>query len=217
LKAHALLNTQWRSRLATRDIREHLHDGSSDELERYERRLARVTIGTPPRLSGPIELSGYDTAWAQAYAHEAARIRDALRERALRVEHVGSTSVPGLPSKPIIDIVLEVSDSSAETAYCPDLDAAGYVLRIREPDWFEHRLFEGQLGAVNLHVFSSLCPETERMVRFRDWLRSNPADRDRYANAKRELASRRWTYVQQYADAKSAAIGSIMTRARGTR
>jgi GrpB-like predicted nucleotidyltransferase (UPF0157 family) len=66
---------------------------------------------------------------------------------------------------------------------------------------------------VNLHVFTAGCPETERMLRFRDWLRATPGDRDLYARAKRELASRDWTYTQQYADAKTAVVAAIMARA----
>jgi GrpB-like predicted nucleotidyltransferase (UPF0157 family) len=89
----------------------------------------------------------------------------ALGERAVRLEHVGSTSVPGLAAKPIIDIVLEVANSADEATYAQDLEAAGYLLRIREPDWFEHRLFRGFGPRVNLHVFSAGCSETDRMVR----------------------------------------------------
>lgn len=87
------------------------------------------------------------------------------------------------------------------------------MLRIREPDWFEHRLFRTAGQEVNLHVFSAGCLETERMVRFRDWLRSDPADRDLYARTKRELAARPWKYVQQYADAKTGVVEQIMARA----
>jgi hypothetical protein len=97
--------------------------------------------------------------------------------------------------------------------YVPDLEAAGYALRIREPDWFEHRMLRGPSHSVNLHVFSAGCPETDRMVRFRDHLRSSAADRDLYARTKRELAARKWKYGQQYADAKTAVINEIMARA----
>jgi GrpB-like predicted nucleotidyltransferase (UPF0157 family) len=127
---------------------------------------------------------------------------------------VGSTSVPGLPAKPIIDIVLEVLDSSDEPSYVSDLEAAGYVLRIREADWFEHRMFRDLDLGMNLHVFSAGCSETGRMVRFGDWLNADASDRDLYARAKRELASREWSYVQQYADAKTDVIASIMARAQ---
>jgi GrpB-like predicted nucleotidyltransferase (UPF0157 family) len=133
-------------------------------------------IGGARRLSGPIDLRGYDPCWPDRYAEHASRIRVALRERAVRIERVGSTSVPGLVAKPIIDIVLEVPDSADEAAYVGDLEAAGYVLRIREPDWFEHRLFNTAGQDVNLHVFSVSCSETERMVRFRDRLRANIPD-----------------------------------------
>jgi GrpB-like predicted nucleotidyltransferase (UPF0157 family) len=132
----------------------------------------------------------------------------------VRLEHAGSTSVPDLPAKPIIDIVLEVADSSDEPAYLPDLKAAGYVLVIREPQWFQHRVFKGPDTNINLHVFTAGSGEVDRMVRFRDWLRANAADRKRYARAKRELAARDWKYVQQYADAKTDVIQQIMGRAQ---
>ena len=125
---------------------------------------------------------------------------------------MGSTSVPGLAAKPIIDIVLEVPDTTDEATYVDDLEAAGYVLRFREPDWFEHRLFQPSDGGVNLHVFPGGCPETGRMVRFRDRLRTSTADRELYARTKRELAARDWKYMQQYADAKTDVVEDIMSR-----
>jgi GrpB-like predicted nucleotidyltransferase (UPF0157 family) len=179
----------------------------------YDESLARITIGGPQPLAGRIEIREYDPAWPDLYAREAERIRGALADRVIRLEHAGSTSVPGLPAKPIIDIVLEVPDSADEPAYVPDLEAAGYVLRIREPDWFEHRLFKGPDTNVNLHVFTTGCVETDRMVLFRDWLRESDQDRELYARAKRELAVREWKYVQQYADAKTEVVAEIMTRA----
>ena len=190
-----------------------MEQSNPDEVKAHERRLADVTIAALQPLSGPIALSDYEPTWPEAYRRHTTRIRGALGLRALRLEHVGSTSVPGLPAKPIIDIVLEALDSSDEPGYVSDLKAAGYVLRIREPDWFEHRMFRDLDLAVNLHVFSAGCSETGRMVRFRDWLRGNASDRDLYAGAKRELASREWTYVQQYADAKTEVIATIMARA----
>lgn len=137
-----------------------------------------------------------------------------LAGRALRVEHVGSTSVPGLPAKPVIDIVLVVTDSADERAYVPVLVEAGSQLHVREADWYEHRMFKGPDTDINLHTFSAGCPETDRMVMFRDRLRSNPADRQLYARTKLDLAQREWTFVQNYADAKSAVIEGIIARVR---
>jgi GrpB-like predicted nucleotidyltransferase (UPF0157 family) len=165
------------------------------------------------RLNGPVRLVDYDSAWPELYEHEAARIRQALGDRALLVEHVGSTSVPGLTAKPIVDIVLAVADSADEAAYVPALEAAGYRLRIREPGWHEHRLLKGPDTDVNLHVFTTGSSEVERMVLFRDWLRSAEDDRKRYASAKRSLAQRRWQHVQQYADAKTPVVEDIIARA----
>jgi len=141
------------------------------------------------------------------------RIRGALGDRVFRIEHVGSTSVPRLAAKPIIDVVLVVADTADEAAYLPDLEAAGYILRIREPDWYEHRMFKGPLTNVNLHCFSDGCPEIERMLVFRDWLRANEVDRDLYERTKRDLAAKTWKYVQNYADAKTAIVEEILARA----
>jgi len=184
------------------------------DVEAYDEELGRITVGERPQeLSQPIEIREYDPGWPGLYDREEARIRSILGDRAVRLEHAGSTSVPGLPAKPIIDMVLEVPDSADEPAYVPELEAAGYVLRIREPEWFEHRLFKGPDTNVNLHVFTAGCDETDRMLLFRDWLRANAADRELYAAAKRELAARDWKYVQQYADAKTAVVRAIISRA----
>jgi GrpB-like predicted nucleotidyltransferase (UPF0157 family) len=175
--------------------------------------LQRIRIGELTPHNAPIVLAEYDPEWAGLFAREADRIRVVLGEAALRVEHVGSTSVPGLPAKPIIDIVLVVPDSADEASYVPAMEAAGYVLRIREPDWFEHRLFKGPDADINLHVFSAGAAEIDKMLRFRDWLRVTATDRDRYASVKRQLAQRTWRHVQHYANAKTAVVHEIIDRA----
>jgi GrpB-like predicted nucleotidyltransferase (UPF0157 family) len=188
----------------------------SDEAA-YDDAIAALTIGEAQATWQRIEIRDYDPQWPALYRREEERIRAALGDRALVLEHAGSTSVPGLPAKPLIDIVLEVRDSSDEASYVPDLEAAGYPLRIREPEWFEHRLFKGPDTNVNLHTFSEGSPETQRMLLFRDWLRENEADRELYAAAKRELAAKDWKYVQQYADAKTAVVEGILSRAQKAR
>jgi GrpB-like predicted nucleotidyltransferase (UPF0157 family) len=188
-----------------------------NDVAAYDRLLAEATIGDPEALQKPIEISEYDPAWPALYEREETRIRSILGDRVVRLEHAGSTSVPGLPAKPLIDMVLEVPDSADEDAYVPDLEAGGYVLRIREPEWFGHRVLKGPDTNVNLHVFSAGCEEVDRMLLFRDWLRENEADRELYATAKRELAARDWKYVQQYADAKTAVVLEIMARAEMNR
>jgi GrpB-like predicted nucleotidyltransferase (UPF0157 family) len=176
--------------------------------------MEQIQPSGPQRLDGKVLLSNYDPQWPAQFDQAAARIRGALGEAVLTVEHMGSTSVPGLPAKPVIDIVLAVADSAEEPAYAPSLLAAGFTLAIREPDWFEHRLFRGVDPAVNLHVFSKGCPEIDWMRRFRDRLRADPADLALYAHAKNRLAQQDWAYMQDYADAKQAVIGEIMARAQ---
>jgi len=175
--------------------------------------IQRARLGKVTPHNATITLVGYDPGWPVLFAREAARIRAALGDRAVQVEHVGSTSVPGLAAKPIIDILLAVPDSSDEQAYVLALEAAGYVLRIREPDWFEHRLFKGPDADINLHVFTAGAAEIDRMLVFRDWLRVNDADRDAYLQVKCDLAQRTWRHVQHYADAKSAIVEEIIARA----
>jgi GrpB-like predicted nucleotidyltransferase (UPF0157 family) len=169
-------------------------------------------VGEPGVLAGPVVLAEYDPDWPRLFDRESKRIRAILGDRILRLEHVGSTSVPGLAAKPIIDMLLVLENSADEAAYVPDMEAAGYVLLIREPEWFEHRVFKGPETNINLHVLPAGCPEIDRMIAFRDLLRTNSEDRDLYEKAKRDLAAREWKYVQNYADAKTAVVEGIIAR-----
>jgi GrpB-like predicted nucleotidyltransferase (UPF0157 family) len=182
-----------------------------------EDELRAVTIGALQPLTGKVIVVDYDPAWPQQFAQESSKIWAALGERALLLEHVGSTSVPGLAAKPILDILLVIADSADEASYVPTLEQAGYTLRIREPNWFEHRVLKGVEPAVNLHVFSPDCEETKRMLLMRDWLRAHDDDRELYAHTKRDLAQRDWQYVQNYADAKTEVVEGILARARAAR
>jgi len=179
--------------------------------------MSTVTIGARRRVDGPIRLADYDAAWPVLFEREAARIRSVLGVRVRLLEHVGSTSVPGLPAKPIIDILLAVDDSADEPAYVPSMEAGGYVVRIREPDWHEHRLFKGPDADINLHTFSDGSVEIERMLAFRDRLRNDDGERERYLRTKRELAARHWVYIQDYADAKGEVVEGIIARALADR
>jgi len=179
-----------------------------------DERIEAVTVGKPPPQYQQIVVADYDSIWPHWFESAAFRIREALGDRVLRLDHVGSTSVRGLPAKPLIDINLVVADTTDEDAYVPPLQAIGYELRIREPDWYEHRLLRGQDPPVNLHVFNPGCEELDKMLTLRDWLRTHDDDRELYARAKRELAAKEWKYVQNYADAKSEVINEILARAR---
>ena len=162
----------------------------------------------------PVHLADYDPAWPERFAVEAGRIRGALGPRAVVLEHAGSTSVPGMAAKPILDIVLGVPDATAEGDYVPALEAVGYVLRIREPGWHEHRLLERPEPKVKLHVFPADAPEIARMLRFRDLLRTSPEAFDLYLTTKRSLAARTWRHVQDYADAKDGVVDEILGEPR---
>ena len=178
-----------------------------------EEQILAANVGKPTILDSPIELKAYDPQWPLRYAALEREIRAALGAVVLKLEHVGSTSVLGLSAKPVIDIVLAVSDSADEDSYVPALEALGFVLKIREPDWFRHRLLKTPEADVNLHVFSHGCEEVARLLAFRDWLRAHEDDRRLYERTKQELAARTWKYMQNYADAKSDVVNAILTRA----
>jgi GrpB-like predicted nucleotidyltransferase (UPF0157 family) len=174
-------------------------------------------IGVLRVHNAPIQLVEYSAEWPTLFMREAERVRATLGNRVLMLEHVGSTSVPRLAAKPIIDMILAVADSADETAYVPAMETAGYVLRIREPEWHQHRLFRSHDTDINLHVYSFGCPEIDKMLMFRDWLRSNDADRKLHERTKRELSKRTWKYVQDYADSKTSVVEEIVARACAAR
>jgi GrpB-like predicted nucleotidyltransferase (UPF0157 family) len=186
-------------------------------MSESEERLIAATVGKIEPLNRPIVLAPYVPEWPSLYAALERQIRGALRSGALLIEHVGSTSVPGLPAKPIIDVVLAVENSANEGTYVPPLERLGYVLRIREPDWFEHRMLKSPAVDGNIHVYSRDCEEIGRMLAFRQRLRTDDDDRKLYERTKQDLASRTWKHVQDYADAKSAVVREILDRALGGR
>ena len=160
-----------------------------------------------------VTLMPYDPQWPEQFQLRANSIRAALRDELLLIEHVGSTSVPGISAKPIIDIVIAVPDSADESRYIPALEAIGYHVRVREPDWHEHRVLRNDLDDTNLHVFTAGCDEIDRMVAFRDRLRSSEPDRHRYAALKQDLAKQEWYSIQDYATAKGGVIEDILAGA----
>jgi GrpB-like predicted nucleotidyltransferase (UPF0157 family)/predicted enzyme related to lactoylglutathione lyase len=174
-----------------------------------------IYVTPQARLDGPVVLADHDPAWAATADALVQDVRSALGDRALVLEHVGSTSVPGLAAKPVIDLVLAVPDPTDEAAYVPALEGLGYTLHIREPDWHQHRLLKHADPTVNLHVFGAGTAEVHTMVAFRDHLRTHDGDRALYESTKRELAAREWAVTQDYADAKSEVVAGILRRAAG--
>lgn len=159
-----------------------------------------------------IRLADPDPQWPALFDTLARRTREALGDRVLVLEHVGSTSVPALAAKPIVDMLLQVPDVEDEAAYVPALEAVAFRFHLREPEWYAHRLLKGTDIAANLHVFGTPCEEADHMLEFRDRLRADEAARDLYENTKRSLATRDWAVVQEYADAKTDVIHAILGR-----
>lgn len=186
--------------------------------EIVERQLGRpepasagwVGGATPPQE--PITIEESSASWPRWFAGEEVRLRGALGEAAVKIEHVGSTSVAGLPAKPIIDIDVQVEDTADETAYVPALDVIGYRLVLRQPWWNGHRMLVGPDSRFFLHVFPIGSPEPLRHLLFRDWLRTHPHDRDLYASVKRRLADETAQKPSDYNLAKNTVIDEIFTR-----
>jgi GrpB-like predicted nucleotidyltransferase (UPF0157 family) len=185
---------------------------ADEGLEEY---LAAVMIGPPEHVA--IRICDYDPAWPERFAREAAVIRETLGDRELRVEHIGSTSVPGLAAKPVVDILLVLDDPADEASYVPALEVAGYELRVREPDFYQHRMLRAPRRDVHVHVFPPDSPEIGRYLLFRGRLRGDAAERELYAQAKRRLAARDWPTMQHYAEAKTEVVEAIIARALAAR
>ena len=179
---------------------------SGVELDRY---LDSVLIGGREPFT-PV-IADYDSAWPSRFAELKGRIRSALGDAALGVEHIGSTSVPRLAAKPIIDVLVVVADLDDEPSYVPALEGAGFVLRVREAG---HRMFRTPDRDVHIHVYSSGDQAIRDYLDLRDWLRVDESDRTRYADVKRNLAQRPWSDMNHYAEAKSDVIQQVLGRAR---
>jgi GrpB-like predicted nucleotidyltransferase (UPF0157 family) len=177
-----------------------------DELDAQ---LDAVLIGGREQVT--ITIAEYDARWPGRSERERERIVGALADVAVRVEHIGSTAVPGLAAKPIIDILVTVADPDDDSVFAPALARAGYELRVRERG---HRMFRPPERDVHVHVSADDDPEVERYLAFRDRLRASPRDRAAYERLKRKLALRGgWDDMNHYALAKSTLIEAIIARA----
>ena len=174
--------------------------------------LDAVLIGG--REAVTVRIADHDASWAAHFEQEQARIAAALGETARRIEHIGSTAVPGLGAKPVVDILVEVGDPDDEAAFRPSLEAAGFALRVREP---RHRMFRTAARDVHVHVWPAGSPEVADYLRLRDRLRADAADRRLYESVKRDLAGRAWGDMNEYADAKGPVIAEILARAAAER
>ncbi|PZR53126.1 GrpB family protein [Xylanimonas oleitrophica] len=169
-------------------------------------------VGGPERIEVP--LHDHDDRWAATYRDHERRIRDALAPADVDIEHIGSTSVPGLAAKPIVDIVVAVEDITAEEDYLDALLDAGYRLRVREPG---HRLVRTPERDVHVHVYERGDTAVDEYLLLRDHLRTHPDDRALYESTKRALLGRQWDDMNDYAAAKTDVIVEIKARARAAR
>lgn len=179
--------------------------GADGHLDRY---LDAVLVGG--RQPVPIEIVAYDPAWPRRFEAERARLAAALGPVARRIEHVGSTAVPGLAAKPVVDILVAVDDPDDDRSHHPALQGIGLELRVREP---AHRMYRTPTRDVHVHLWAVGSDHVVRHLVFRDWLRDHADDRQRYEEVKRALAGRTWRDMNYYAEAKTGVIAEIMGRA----
>lgn len=157
-----------------------------------------------------LHLAEYDARWPEQFEEHRRRIAHALGPRAQRIEHIGSTSVPGLAAKPVIDVLVAGAmpeDARVRTA----LERAGYGIIVDEPG---HALFAPSDRTAHVHLWAE-PQDVERHLLFRDWLRRHPEDCALYEHVKREFTKRQWETQNDYAEAKTAVVHTIMRRARG--
>jgi GrpB-like predicted nucleotidyltransferase (UPF0157 family) len=186
-----------------------------DVIERFHaspEQIATGMVGAPPRSWQSIVIEDYDPAWPDRFAAINSLLTAILGDLIISIEHVGSTSVPGLAAKPVIDIDIALEDTTDESRYVPALEGIGYRLVLREPWWHGHRMLVGPAEDVNLHVWPKGAPEPVRHRLFRDWLRSHPQDRDLYAATKRRLARDIADQTSDYSLAKNDIIDQILAR-----
>lgn len=181
---------------------------SADRTDRDDY-LDSVLIGG--REAVVVSIVEYDESWPVRFIDAQRRISAALGPVAVAVEHIGSTSVPGLAAKPIIDVLVTVADVEDETTYLPRLEQAGFVLRVKERG---HRMLRTPDKGVHVHVYEVGDTAVDDYLVLRDWLRHSESDRTLYAATKRELAKRSWSDMNHYADAKTHVILRIMAGAR---
>jgi GrpB-like predicted nucleotidyltransferase (UPF0157 family) len=165
-----------------------------------------ILVGGPEAVER-IAIAAYDPAWPERFEQELARILAALGHYVRSIEHIGSTSVPGLAAKPVIDIMIEVDDPNDDSQHREALEATGYRLRVIEAD---HRMYRTPERDVHLHLWRTGSSHIARHLVFRDHLRASTDARRLYERTKRELADRPWADMNDYADAKSAVIAEII-------
>jgi putative glutamine amidotransferase len=189
-----------------------------DALARLARvRGSRARPGARGGRTRGYGLADPDPAWPAAFEAEAERIRAALGDVAVRVEHVGSTAVPGLTAKPIIDIQVSVDAMAPRDRFVEPLVELGYRF-VADPTDVEHEFLSRDVDGVRTHQIH-VCPagsEWERRhLRFRDHLRTHPDDAAAYAELKRGLAADHPNDVFSYVDGKTSFIREIEARAAG--
>ena len=164
-------------------------------------------------MTEPIELSPYDPSWPAAFEHERVLIAPILGPNAIRIEHMGSTSIPGLPAKPIIDVIVLVDDLAAARSAIPALEATGYSFWADNPDKSKLFLVRGLPLAPHrthhLHIYDN-ADEVDRHLIFRDRLRARPDLRDAYLALKTDLASRFRTDREAYTNHKTDFIDGVV-------
>lgn len=165
-------------------------------------------------MSDPIVVVSYDPEWPRCFAELGHRLRGSLGDVALRIDHIGSTAIPGLDAKPVIDIQISVASFEPLDAYRLPLERAGYIFRAENPD-LTKRYFRERPGErrTHIHVRRARSWSEQMSLLFRDYLRAHPADAAQYTGLKRTLADKHRADRVEYTDAKAPFIWNVMMQA----
>ena len=156
----------------------------------------------------------YGAEWPKLFAELGSRLRGALGEVAVRIDHIGSTAVPGLAAKPIVDVQVSVASFEPLDAYRVPLERAGYIFRAGNPDRTKRYFREPPCERrTHIHVRRAGSWSEQFSLLFRDYLRTHPEDAAQYAETKHALADRHGDDRVGYTDAKAPFIWDVMTRA----
>jgi GrpB-like predicted nucleotidyltransferase (UPF0157 family) len=167
-----------------------------------------------PFMPNPVVIAAYDPRWPELFSELGAALRQALSETALRIDHIGSTAVPGLDAKPVIDVQISVVSFEPLDAYRIPIESLGFVFRANNPD-LTKRYFRETPGErrTHIHVRRAGSWAEQSALLFRDYVRTHEGDARRYAELKYRLAEKYRDDRLSYTDGKGPFVREIMVRA----
>jgi GrpB-like predicted nucleotidyltransferase (UPF0157 family) len=162
-----------------------------------------------------VQVLPYDPAWAGHFSEEAVLLKAILRQEVVAIHHIGSTSVPGLPAKPIIDILVEVCSIARVDDFNSQMRQEGYDPRGEHGLPGRRYFVKGSpdLHTHHVHMYQQGHPDIPRYLNFRDYLMAHPSEAERYGKLKQALATQFPLDVDAYQSGKAALIAELEEKA----